>query len=774
MKKRMKVTIVVVLLLAITATLFVGCDEIFKVNAERDATQIVATVNYNGQTEHVYKFELKASFNSYAYIYVNYYGMTYEAAANTLVKSLAQQKLLTLFAKKKVAELEGIEGTPEDIRELLSDSEIDKAYKNANESFISSLKTIVENNITDDNYNNGTQDSKPSKEKVEITDPVYVRFNSKGGSDVEKIKVQKGQPADEPTDPTKSGYTFYGWYKDTECTEPYDFESEVNANITLYAKWVEYTAPRTERPEVKEDEDKDYDPDLDGVEISKDFFKYTIDELYDELKDEDFVEKIQVTNGKTQETVLKEYIGDALAELKSNMKKTIFNKTDDEGYAYYLKNQFESLLITRLQRMIGETVSVSDSEIEAEFQDAVKKNQETFDGAKGSYASALGSALSTTYFHPQDQLGYGFVTNILLKLDDESLKVLTDMNTFNPSNDEATLIERNRLISQIQVKVSNPNYKASAVIKDANGDEIELRDPMTDARNPYNKVGKDDQNTYDASKEADGGNNYNQILSFEKVDEEYVIKFNATQHEAMAYLIETVPAFDQDDQVGIIHQIHKSFKQVKDAVASGDLTKEAGVYWLREVAKEWCYLVGDDSGALSSDSNNNGLGYLITPEGEDSSFLEDFTDYARALVQQGTGSASVGEVTDNLFLGAGADGVLAGDKKVYVVADSFIESDSTQNPYAGVFVLLNTLTVWDETLYGSPLPTDGVLPLDYVITYAKDADDVKTIRQTIENTILEAKKNSAYNLEVNTFGNTHEDCISYNDKVIKEIWKDAE
>lgn len=33
----------------------------------------------------------------------------------------------------------------------------------------------------------------------------------------------------------------------------------------------------------------------------------------------------------------------------------------------------------------------------------------------------------------------------------------------------------------------------------------------------------------------------------------------------MAYLMSEVPVFDTDDQVGLIHQIHNSLKQVKDA-----------------------------------------------------------------------------------------------------------------------------------------------------------------------------------------------------------------
>ncbi len=787
MKKKLVVTIALVLLLAIMSTMFVGCDEIFKKDETRDAKQVVATVNYEGQTAKVYKFELAASFNSYSYYYVNYYGMSYEEAANYLVKSLAQQKLLVLYAKKKLAEMEGLASIPADTAELLSNSEKDRAVQKANESFISSLKTIVKNNITEDNYNKGTQPAPTKPEEVEITDPVYVRFESNGGSEVEKQKVQKGQPAKEPAEPTKSGYTFYGWFENSDLTgEEYDFNKAVEGRKTLYAKWVEYTAPRTERPEVEEDEDEDYDPDDNTVEIRKPFYEMfemdkngTItvsEELYDDMKDEDFVENIQLAENEDLDTVLREYVVDGVAELISNTKKAVYREDFVDGYDYYLVNQQETLLIERLERKIGETTSITDAEVEAEFATAVEKNKETFGGSETSYQSALTSALSTTYFHPQDQLGYGFVSNILLKLDDESLKILTEMNKNNPSNDKATTVKRNLLLSEIKVRVSNPNYKSTAVVEDANGEEIELRDPMTDPRNPYNKVGKTDENPYDASKEVVGGNNYNQIVSFEmNGDGKWEIKFNATQHEAMPYLIESVPAFDNGDNFGIIHQIQISFLQVRTAVRDGELTKAQGVYWLREIAMTWCYLVGDDTGAVNSDSNNGGLGYLITPEGEESTYLDAFTKYARELISAGTGSSVVGESYIDLYKGAQADGTLAGDGKVFVVADSFIGKTNTSNEYAGVFVLLNTLTVWDDSFYDGELSADGgVLPMDYIIEVAEKEEDCKTIEDVLREKLEEAKKSDAYNLDVNTMGTANENCISYDDKVIKSLWKEYE
>ena len=787
MKKKLIVATALVLVFAISMTLFVGCDEIFKKNDKRDAQQVVASVTYNGefgkQTENVYKFELASSFNAYAYYYVNYYGMTYEAAANYLAQSLAQQKLLVLFAKEKVAKLEGKTSLPANIEELLSATERNKAIEDTNKSLLDSLVSTVESLVTEDNANTTTSDNKQDTTETQVTDPVYVRFESNGGSTVEKQKVQNGSVATEPDDPTKSGYTFYGWYADENFTgKEFDFENTaVSKTLTLYAKWVEYVSPRTELPEAEEEDD--YDPDsTEDVKLADRFFSKeykaqllddaTEDSLFNtEFLEADFVDNIIVDGGKTLVSVLKDYINEGLSKMESNLKKNLYKDNVEDCYNYYLDSQHQSLLVARLKRMIGNSAKVTEQEIKEEFEAQVAKNKETFAGSDSSYESALTSTLNKTYYHPEADQGYGFVINVLFKLDSESMKTLNAMAKNDPTNVEAILLTRNRLIADMTAYVSNPKYDSTAVVEDADGKKIELRDPMTDEKNPYNNVGGNQDTSY----QVEGGNNYNQIVEFKKVDGVYQIVYNATEHPAMAYLSNKVPVFDKDGQTGLIHQIHNSLNQVKDA----NLSKEETVYWLREVATTWAYLVSDDPGATSSESNNNGLGYLVSPEGKDSSFLADFTDYARSLITSGTGSFANGNVTTDMFNGTlTADGQFAGDKKAFVVADSLVsdgKASASDSAYAGVFVLLNSYTVWDANNVktgSSQTLVEGKLPMDYVMTFAKNADDVKTLHDVIHDTILEAKKNDLYNSEVNTMVASHKDGIEYFDKVIKQLYKD--
>lgn len=50
--------------------------------------------------------------------------------------------------------------------------------------------------------------------------------------------VVSGKTAVKPTDPTRENFTFKGWYKDKELSNPYNFETDkITADTTLYAKW---------------------------------------------------------------------------------------------------------------------------------------------------------------------------------------------------------------------------------------------------------------------------------------------------------------------------------------------------------------------------------------------------------------------------------------------------------------------------------------------------------------------------------------------------------
>ena len=66
-----------------------------------------------------------------------------------------------------------------------------------------------------------------------------VQFNSNGGSTVSDQSVGDGAKVSVPVTPTKDGFAFEGWYSDETLTTRYNFNTPVNAPLTLYAKWIE-------------------------------------------------------------------------------------------------------------------------------------------------------------------------------------------------------------------------------------------------------------------------------------------------------------------------------------------------------------------------------------------------------------------------------------------------------------------------------------------------------------------------------------------------------
>ncbi len=68
-------------------------------------------------------------------------------------------------------------------------------------------------------------------------DKFTVKFDTQGGNNIVDAKVDKNTPVTKPTDPTRTGYEFKGWYKEKACTNAWDFTKPITEDRTLYAKW---------------------------------------------------------------------------------------------------------------------------------------------------------------------------------------------------------------------------------------------------------------------------------------------------------------------------------------------------------------------------------------------------------------------------------------------------------------------------------------------------------------------------------------------------------
>lgn len=762
MKRRLSILLALVLLVSVVVGVLAGCGRIFVKAEDRDAAQVVATVTYNGQTATVTKAELTVSFNNYAYLYNAYYGLTYQEAADTILRSLAQNKLLVLFAKDEIAKANGDSRHAADIPvyELLSGSELNRAVENVNDDMLSALSTALESLINEADYNE-SDDSETEEEKYEEykgDDAVRVYFDTDGGSTVERQSIKKGTKAFEPEEPTKEGYTFLGWFtaKGADATE-WDFAATVEKTTTLYAHWEKYTAPRTERPEVEEDEDKDYDPDADlpeGTVAAVRFFLSdgTFNDAYKTLVYDRTAEPEVLAdyNDEDYKKALADHLADAVKQVQDNLSSSYLS------YDYYLNAEYESLLITRLERMIGDGrigdgATVTADEVQKRFDALVAQNKETFKDGE-SYQSAIESSLSTTYYHKE---GYGFVINILLQLPEEDIEELTALIADGTVTKEHVKSVRDSKLKDLQVNVSNPDYDADYECKDENCD-------------------------HETVTVTEGSAGLKQIVEFKQDADtkEWGVVYNVSMCPSVAYLPDKIAALGAD---GIIEQIYTSLGQVREAVESEAITHVQGLYWMREVATAWLYIVGDDSGSVTADSNNNGLGYVVTPEGEESGYIDSFTEQARALIANGGGSY-VRDVGDGATL-----------NNFYVYGDNFIDSDTAvdaSSAYAGIFVLVASYVPYDKTGWGSYTVTydeetdtygeakiaaeayvDGVLPMDYVITHAAELSDCVTVRQSIEDGLLAGKKAALYEKKVNDFGVANYGNITYNEKAYKSLWK---
>lgn len=72
---------------------------------------------------------------------------------------------------------------------------------------------------------------------TQIIHQFTVTYQTNGGSTIAPVVYASGATVIEPTDPTKEGYTFVGWFEDSALLSPYTFGPMPESNLTLYAKW---------------------------------------------------------------------------------------------------------------------------------------------------------------------------------------------------------------------------------------------------------------------------------------------------------------------------------------------------------------------------------------------------------------------------------------------------------------------------------------------------------------------------------------------------------
>lgn len=86
-------------------------------------------------------------------------------------------------------------------------------------------------------FNNGTTTASGSGYYF-IASNYTVTFDMKEhGTAPANQTVEAGQKATKPADPSATGYTFGGWYSDSDCKTAFNFNTAITKDTTVYAKW---------------------------------------------------------------------------------------------------------------------------------------------------------------------------------------------------------------------------------------------------------------------------------------------------------------------------------------------------------------------------------------------------------------------------------------------------------------------------------------------------------------------------------------------------------
>lgn len=168
--------------------------------------------------------------------------------------------LLWFFNRKFDVTFDLNNGTKEEIikvkyHQTINEKDI-KDQKDLGESFIAWYEVVgikgKEDVLADKPFDFNTKINKAIKLKALYegkVETITITFDSKGGSAVDPITINKGTELILPKDPTYAGYTFKGWYDINET--PIHNNALLEEDTTLYAKWEKISETK---PEPKKEE----------------------------------------------------------------------------------------------------------------------------------------------------------------------------------------------------------------------------------------------------------------------------------------------------------------------------------------------------------------------------------------------------------------------------------------------------------------------------------------------------------------------------------------
>ncbi|MDR3216266.1 MAG: hypothetical protein LBT55_02465 [Clostridiaceae bacterium] len=747
MKKKL---LLVVLMLAVTVVILTGCQNIIKKNPERVQNQVLATVSYNGESGKVTYGELLESFNSYGYIYVNYYGYTVDATLELLLTQLANRELLYLYAKDEIAKDKfgaNVNGRDYSIEQLLTKAEIDKAVRKTNADLEAAIKSLAESLKTEDETNKGVTEETATPDGNTYTITFVRGLDEVWGEDPEPIKEKSGNTITLPDgtnyDPGKD-LKFLNWTDGDTTYAAGESVAVKNGDMEFTAEWgpkvpdarpVREEAEKVEDAEETDPEDEGYDPDKNDVEIRAKMIVYT--------NGKDVFNRQNYVN---EELMSDEYFEKALAKLLKNLEASY------KTYDYYYQVQLKTIVMERFEKKLKGSVTVTDEALTAEYNRIIAANKESFAKSSTAYAEAVASSLTGTIYHAQPN-DYGYVYNILLKFDDDEFAEINRVYTNNTGDPAAFKAYVEEVARAKTVWISNYKYTTAA---------------GTDDEEKAKHIIGEDGSCAICGEDALGEDKYNNLVTI-NLDEK-TVTVNAYRCATEAYLPDKWPAYDVFEsgvlvKKGIVTQVQESLKVVADS----NLSALDKAMLSQEVAKTWIYLVGDDNGMYANTDSYNPLGYVVTLSG-DSSYIKEFTDRARELFATGGLDAYSDLKTLGTQNGSGNE----------VIASAM------SSGYAGIFIIVPGYVPFNEETIQEATTAEGyegedaayyigeqLLPLDYTIIYGKDKKlETTTVRKTLEETLRTGLEADAYNNMLSAFLAEHPNAVNKDAKIYKSLLKD--
>ena len=161
-----------------------------------------------------------------------------------------------------------------------------------------------------------------------------------------------------------------------------------------------------------------------------------------------------------------------------------------------------------------------------------------------------------------------------------------------------------------------------------------------------------------------------------------------------------------------------------------------------EVMEKWVYLVSDDTGMFADD--NTLKNYLIVPEGSKSSWVQEFTDLGRALVDGGVGCYSISDAKADQLKGCYVyEEAATGERIAYCITEY------------GVHIMVLSKLPYDYSLVGADVT---------------EYNDASVKEKILENIKKDYETQYYYDFQKNFLNNeTLKELISYNKDVKKQI-----